>query len=196
MTCQLRTCFWFCSVSGLIVSSKNHMKLDPNHICWFEMRFQSHLCGCVSVQMPWLLKLCFEISFESLSRQQCGIQSVCIVTEAFTVTTATHVGDGLDTSPIRSLANNSADGLCWRSDMREAFHFCLQYEKQGPERLWVVWVSGVGNCLLAYVVRSRWSRRLCLPWSFSFDVQMGSSQRMSDALVRLSGVKSQSKHSP
>lgn len=47
-----------------------------------------------------------------------------------------------------------------------------------------------------YVVRNRWSQRLCLPWSLSFDMQMGSSQRMSDAVVCVSCVRGQSKHSP
>lgn len=45
-----------------------------------------------------------------------------------------------------------------------------------------------------YTVRNRWSQRLCLPLSLSFDMQIESSQRMTDALVWLSRTTGPSKH--
>ncbi len=46
----------------------NFCKLDPSHIWrWFEMRFQWTCYRCVSVQMLWLLKSDFKVSFESLA---------------------------------------------------------------------------------------------------------------------------------
>lgn len=45
-----------------------------------------------------------------------------------------------------------------------------------------------------YTVRNRWSQRLCLPLSLSFDMQIESSQRMTDAVVWLSRTTGLSKH--
>lgn len=61
--------------------------------------------------------------------------------------------------------------------------------------LWV-WRQGGSFPFGFYGVRNRWSQRLCLPLSLSFDMQIKSSQRMTDALVRLSRATGLSKHRP